>query len=235
MWKRHVVYESRPRSVIVSLGGHLYRIPEVVPTTVPPKQCRKVVSHTTKFIFFTICSKGEQKDTATTTTSAQAPSIQQKQVDKIATKCKDSFCTQASHVARLVKKVQPFQPHVRDNLQQAKQRNFSNKASNSSRCRFNKRFSLSPRHSTQWIPLLPKEGGLIQVDIGGHPPFPTGSKQFSGNFGNLLFLAVFNFRGHFEGLNEGFLGSSFSIVFKREKLETQLSILVPHRGHALKK
>jgi hypothetical protein len=31
---------------------------------------------------------------------------------------------------------------------------------------------------------------LIQVDIGGHPPFPTGSKQFSGNCGNLLFLAV---------------------------------------------
>jgi hypothetical protein len=39
---------------------------------------------------------------------------------------------------------------------------------------------------------------MIQVDIGGHPPFPTGSKKFSGNFGNLLFLAVFNFRGHFE-------------------------------------
>jgi hypothetical protein len=34
---------------------------------------------------------------------------------------------------------------------------------------------------------------LIQVDIGGHPPFPTGSKQFSGNFGNLLFLAVLTF------------------------------------------
>jgi hypothetical protein len=46
---------------------------------------------------------------------------------------------------------------------------------------------------------------MIKVDIGGHPPFPTGSKQFYGNFGNLLFLAVFNFRGHFEGLNEGFL------------------------------
>jgi hypothetical protein len=45
---------------------------------------------------------------------------------------------------------------------------------------------------------------LIQVDIGGHPPFPNGSKLFSGNFGNLLFLAVFNFQGHFEGLNEGF-------------------------------
>jgi hypothetical protein len=56
----------------------------------------------------------------------------------------------------------------------------------------------------QWRPLLPKEGGLIQVDIGGHPPSPTGSKQFSGNFGNLLFLAVFNFGGQFEGLNDVF-------------------------------
>jgi hypothetical protein len=45
---------------------------------------------------------------------------------------------------------------------------------------------------------------MIQVDIGGHPPFLTGSKQFSGNFGNLLFLAGFNFWGHFEGPNEGF-------------------------------
>jgi hypothetical protein len=42
------------------------------------------------------------------------------------------------------------------------------------------------------------------VDIGGHPPFPTGSKQFSGNFGNLLFLAVFHFRSHFEALNDVF-------------------------------
>jgi hypothetical protein len=52
------------------------------------------------------------------------------------------------------------------------------------------------------------------VDIGGHPPFPTGSKQFSGNFGNLLFLAVFNFWGHFEGLNEGFSGSRFSMIYE---------------------
>jgi hypothetical protein len=133
MWRHHVVYESHPRSAIVSLGGHLYRIPEVVPTIVLPKQCRKVVSHTAKFPFFTIYSKGEQKDTANTTASAQAPSIQQKQVDKIEAKCKYSFCTWASHVARLVKKVQPFQPHICDNLQQAKQCNFSNKASSSSR------------------------------------------------------------------------------------------------------
>jgi hypothetical protein len=55
---------------------------------------------------------------------------------------------------------------------------------------------------------------LIQVDIGGHPPFSTGSKQFFGNFGNLLFLAGFNFRGHFEGLNEGFLRSRFSMMSK---------------------
>jgi hypothetical protein len=78
MWRCHAVYESRPRSVIVSLGGHLYKIPEVVLTTVPPKKCRKVVSHTAKFNVFTICSKGEQKDTATTTASPQTPSIQQK-------------------------------------------------------------------------------------------------------------------------------------------------------------
>jgi hypothetical protein len=72
----------------------------------------------------------------------------------------------------------------------------------------------------QWRPLLPKEGGLIQVDISGHPPFPTGSKHFSGNFGNLLFLAVFrvlNFQSRFEALNDVFWenreqhGSSFDV------------------------
>jgi hypothetical protein len=109
MWKCHAIYESRPRSVIVTLGGHLYRIPKVVPNIIPPKQCHKVVSHTTKFILFTLCSKGERKDTATTTASTQAPSIQQKQVDKIAEKRKDSFCTQSSHVARLVEQIQPRQ------------------------------------------------------------------------------------------------------------------------------
>jgi hypothetical protein len=62
MWKRHVIYESQPRSVIVTLGGHLYRVPEVVLTIVSAKQCHKVISHTTKFILFTIWSEGEQKD-----------------------------------------------------------------------------------------------------------------------------------------------------------------------------
>jgi hypothetical protein len=212
MWKHHAIYESRPRSVIITLGGHLYRIPEVVPTTAPPKKCCKVVSHTRKFIFSTICSKGEQKDTAATTASAKAPSIQQKQVDKVAEKHEDSFCKQSSKIARLVKMVQTFQPQVRDRFPQTKQRDFSSKTSSSPRCRFNKCFSVSPGNSTQWRPLLPKEGGLIQVDIGGHPPFPNGSKQFSGHFGNLLFLAGFNFRGLFEGPNEGFSRSRFSMI-----------------------
>jgi hypothetical protein len=56
-------------------------------------------------------------------------------------------------------------------------------------------------HSEEWLNIFSQEAEktatwefaaaeVIQVDIGGHPPFPTGSKQFSGNFGNLLFLAV---------------------------------------------
>jgi hypothetical protein len=76
MWKCHVVYESRPYSIIVSLGGHLYRILELDPT----KQCRKVISHTEKFSLFTIWSEGEQKDTATIVASAQYLSIQQKNI-----------------------------------------------------------------------------------------------------------------------------------------------------------
>jgi hypothetical protein len=43
---------------------------------------------------------------------------------------------------------------------------------------------------------VPSTGSRIESDPGGYwwpPPFPTGLKQFSGKFGNLLFLAVFNF------------------------------------------
>jgi hypothetical protein len=136
MWKHHVIYESRPRSVIVTLGGHLYRIPEVFPTIVPPKKFHKLVSHTAKFSFFTIYSKGEQKDTTTTTASPQAPSIPQKQVDKAAAKCKDSFCTTSSHVSRLV--YQPQSQQVHDRFPQTEQRDVSSKTSSSPRCRFNK-------------------------------------------------------------------------------------------------
>jgi hypothetical protein len=52
------------------------------------------------------------------------------------------------------------------------------------------------------------------VDVGGHPPFPTSSKQFFGNFGNLLFLVGFNLWSYFEGLNEVFFGPIFSMKVK---------------------
>jgi hypothetical protein len=75
MWKHHVVYESRPHSVIITLGGQLYRVPEAVPTTVVSlismKQCRKVVSQTERFFLFMVWSEGEWKVTATAKTSAQ--------------------------------------------------------------------------------------------------------------------------------------------------------------------
>jgi long-subunit acyl-CoA synthetase (AMP-forming) len=80
MWRCHVFYESRPCSVIITLGGQLYRIPEVVSTTAPPKQCRKVISHTEKFILFIVCSKDAQK--SATTTASSTPSIQQKHIFK---------------------------------------------------------------------------------------------------------------------------------------------------------
>ena len=53
---------------------------------------------------------------------------------------------------------------------------------------------------------------MIQVDISGHPPLPNGSKRLFDNFGNLLFLTGFNFRGHFDGPNEGFSRSRFSMI-----------------------
>jgi hypothetical protein len=56
---------------------------------------------------------------------------------------------------------------------------------------------------------------VIQVDIGGHPPFPIGSKKNSGNFGNLLFSVVFrvlNFQSHFEALNEGKWGEKWKFL-----------------------
>jgi len=67
---------------------------------------------------------------------------------------------------------------------------------------------------------------VIQVDIGGHPPIPTGSKQF---FGNLLFLAVFrvpNFRGHFGGLNNVCSWSGTSMILKGSHWAPKINPLV---------
>jgi hypothetical protein len=58
LWKPHVVYESRPHNVIITLGRQLYRIPKVAsPTTISlisAKQCSKVISQTGKFVLFVI-------------------------------------------------------------------------------------------------------------------------------------------------------------------------------------
>jgi hypothetical protein len=48
LWKRHVVYEFRPHSVIITLNNKLYMILDAVPPSaiflIFAKQCRKVIS-----------------------------------------------------------------------------------------------------------------------------------------------------------------------------------------------
>jgi hypothetical protein len=58
---------------------------------------------------------------------------------------------------------------------------------------------------------------VIQVDIGGHPPIPLEPPPFLLSvfqfLHSLLFLAVFSgpeLRGHFEALNDVFLGMLLS-------------------------
>jgi hypothetical protein len=57
----------------------------------------------------------------------------------------------------------------------------------------------------QWGPFLPKGGGMIQVDIGGHPPIPLAQNTVFhlGSFSTVFW--VLNFWGHFEALNDIFL------------------------------
>ena len=78
MCKHHVVYESKPCRVIVSLGVQFYWIPNIVAPT-PTKQDIKILSHTGIFSFLIISSKGKQPITKTYTTSAQGPFTQKKQ------------------------------------------------------------------------------------------------------------------------------------------------------------
>jgi hypothetical protein len=70
LWKRHVVYESWPCVVIVTLGNNLYRIPEVPPlaaiSLVTAKQCSKLISKTGKFVFLMIFPQGKKKTMAMT-------------------------------------------------------------------------------------------------------------------------------------------------------------------------
>jgi hypothetical protein len=198
MWRCHVFYESQPHSIIVTLGDQPYRIPKVVPTTVPKQVCRKFISHTAKFILFKIWS--QLKEITTTVASSQDPSIQHKNINKIVEENQDipttptrvpphdkslhvlhdasppteSSQTQEDHARILFKQIQPLQQQVHNNLQQAKQGSFFNKESNSPRFRFSKIF---PGDLTQWIPLLPKGG---RIDPGGNkwpPTYSIGSKH----------------------------------------------------------
>ena len=72
---------------------------------------------------------------------------------------------------------------------------------------FNRICLISWRISMQWGPFLPKEEGMIQVDIGGHPPIPfVPTPSFLAAFHfhrNLLFLGgcrFLNFQSYLEAL-----------------------------------
>jgi hypothetical protein len=73
LWKSHVLYESRPCSVIITLRGQLYRILEVVSPTIiyliSAKQCSKVVSQTGKFVLFFIHAHNKNKVITTSVAS----------------------------------------------------------------------------------------------------------------------------------------------------------------------
>jgi hypothetical protein len=70
------VYESRPHTVIITLGNKLYRIPEVAPPTtislISAKQCSKIISQTRKF-FFPYDSPSKKKIVATSMASRRVP------------------------------------------------------------------------------------------------------------------------------------------------------------------
>ena len=92
LWKRHVVYESRPHVVIVTLGNKLYRIPEVAPPTtislVTVKQCSKLISKTKKF-FLMIRPQG--KKNTVVMSSRQGRSTRQLHMGKVMEEYKDIF------------------------------------------------------------------------------------------------------------------------------------------------
>jgi hypothetical protein len=95
LWKRHFVYESRPRSVIITLNKKLYRILEAIPPSaislISVKQCRKVISQMGKFVFFIIHSQNERKIIATFRVFVTNLSTQQKNVDKVVEEYLDIF------------------------------------------------------------------------------------------------------------------------------------------------
>jgi hypothetical protein len=72
----------------------------------------------------------------------------------------------------LVEWIQLLQQQIHDILQQAKKEKFFSKESNETSFRFNRGLPISQGNLTQWGPLLPKGGGMIQMDLSGLPPLP---------------------------------------------------------------
>jgi hypothetical protein len=97
LWKRHAVYDSRPRVVIITLGNKLYRIPEIaLPTTislVTAKQCSKLISQTRIFFFLMIHPQGKRNTVAMT--SRQGPTAQKHKMDKFMEEYEDIFTSPA--------------------------------------------------------------------------------------------------------------------------------------------
>jgi hypothetical protein len=95
LWKHHVVYDSRPRSVIITLNRKLYWIPEVVPPSVisliSTKKCRNVIYHMGKFVFFMTLSQNERKIKATSRVFLTDLSREKKKVDKVMEEYSDIF------------------------------------------------------------------------------------------------------------------------------------------------
>ena len=95
LWRRHAVYESRPRAVIISLSNSLYRIPEVAPPTatslITAKKGSKLISQTRKFICM-VHSQSKGKIVATSMTPAKGSSTQQQQQrDTVMTEHRNNF------------------------------------------------------------------------------------------------------------------------------------------------
>jgi hypothetical protein len=80
------MYDSIPRSVIITLGSRLYRMPDVVsPTTIYlicTKKCIKVISKTEKFVLFVIHAHSNQKVITTPMASTQSLYLHHKQMEK---------------------------------------------------------------------------------------------------------------------------------------------------------
>ena len=87
----------------------------------------------------------------------------------------------------------------------SKQGSFFIGASGSPGVKFNKSFLVWCRNLTQWRSFLPKGGGMIQVDISGHPPIPLAQRPISilAFFPSFL---CFKLLGSFWGLKQRFLG-----------------------------